>query len=224
MPRKVKKAPPMPWRADFRNTETLPDIKVVRTGFLFNALALVLALAVVGWVIHEEYEAAAMQAVVEDIQKEIRSKKSAHSAVLRQATEFGRLQQNFAEIQTFTAAPVAADQLLLDLSRVQPPESMLDRIVLVARTSREGNKELFYHELELGGTITASSESTETELIRQFQRAVEALPQIAPKLESSTLRQFSRDPALGIFTYRMVFRFIPGATKVDAPRGKKREG
>jgi hypothetical protein len=223
MARKIKKIPPQAWRADFRDVETLPDIKVIRTGFIYNALALVIALAVVGWIVYDEYENAALRDVHEDIQTEIRGKTRAHKTALQQAGDFTRLQQKFTEIETFSKTPLVADTFLLNLSRVQPAESMLDRLLLTARSQRDGNRELFFHELELTGSIAGSENATESEIIQKFQRSIESLPEIAENLETSTLRNFTRDPALGIFNYRMVFRFKPGAIKTDPPRGRKRD-
>lgn len=84
--KKTKKIGDAPWHQDFRNPETLPDIKVIRTQFFVNFLAIVIPLFVaVMWIQQELF----LGAVRDDIAK-MEDEKSSLSPSNQELVELSR--------------------------------------------------------------------------------------------------------------------------------------
>lgn len=67
MKRHRKDSPPH-WRPNFVNAAELPDIKVVRTNFIVNSIAVALALGMVFLIGKREYSARVLEAEVSNLE------------------------------------------------------------------------------------------------------------------------------------------------------------
>jgi len=220
MAKKKDSVPSPPWRPDFRDPTTLPDIKVVRTGFLLNAIALVLALGILGWAVYEAYEKNQLASVVEGLEEQVSAKQAENRQYLRLSQEFSRNARRFEEIREFLRAPLQADQFFIRLADIQPKYSRLSRVDYIQRVRVQGTTEKPYHELEVSGSMIASDEKTETQLVTEFQRNIENLPELKDHLMASGLESFTRDPALGVFHYTMNFELHREPKKPAADKGQ----
>lgn len=202
MPRKRRKSPAQPhWRPNFRNPETLPDIKVVRTHFLLNAVTLSLAVLFLGLLAYREYRIASIAEAIEDLEENIADTRATDRANVRLSGTFGKARQAVAEFVDFHNVPAEAAELCHAIAGLQPPEVILDSISFTPGITRQGRRETVRYQLVLNGTVTDSESRSATDIITDYRNAYRELELIEPYFESSDLSGFSRNDPLGLFNF-----------------------
>ena len=113
------------WRPDFKIQSTLPDIKVVRTDFIINAIAVALALIAAFTVLQREYRAFSLNRAIASMQQSIGETEANNNQNLQASERFRESAQSVVELQDFFRAPFAAHQIAqhhLPLDIEQAPE------------------------------------------------------------------------------------------------------
>ncbi|MFP4281300.1 MAG: hypothetical protein ACLFR7_01700 [Opitutales bacterium] len=214
--RKSKKASHPLWRPDFRDVESLPDIKVIRTDFLLNLVCVSLALILLGYFFVQEYRAMSLQASIESLSGDIRDNAAINQENLRMSAAFRRLEGRMEEFVRFHNVPVSPDELLTDLARMQPDPVTLASTNFTGGTTGRGNNAKTSYTLILSGSVAHTLERAAPQVITSYRASLEEVPSIAPYFESSELSGFTRNDELGIFnfTIRITLRDTP--RKADA--------
>jgi hypothetical protein len=123
---------PPAWHPDFRNTERLPDTKVIRTSFLVNGASVLLAAVLIAWFGSRAYQLHALKAETANWQRQIDSTKAASDRAIAINKQFQAEATKLTQVDAFTKSRPALSELLIQLGRTLPEYVALDRFDLSA--------------------------------------------------------------------------------------------
>ena len=86
--KKNKTQEQFPWHQDFRNAEALPDIKVIRTRFFVNFIALVIPLFVAVVWIQQEMTLGALRGEIAELETEKSSMQASNKELIELSRDF----------------------------------------------------------------------------------------------------------------------------------------
>lgn len=120
-------APASPsWHPNFRDFGKLPDIKVVRTAFFVNGIALTVALAAGIFVGSYEWQLHVLQGQIGEAQRRIAQDKPASDRAIAQYRKFQAEEARLKEVDAFVKSRPSTSDLLLHLGSTLPPNMALD--------------------------------------------------------------------------------------------------
>ncbi len=124
-------APAMPaWHPNFRNFEKLPDIKVVRTAFFVNGVAIVVALTLSVYCGFKEWELSVITGQIAQMQAEIARNKPASDQAVAQFKKFQASEAKVNEVDAFLQSKPIVSVLILRLARTLPINIAIDSLDL----------------------------------------------------------------------------------------------
>jgi len=135
------------WHPNFRNTQLLPDLKVVRTTFFINALCIAVASAVLMFTGYREFQAFDLRSKMSTANSRMEEMRSENDQLLAQNREFMEGVRKFEEARAFVGASLSGTDLLRALGGSLPEQLEFNAVTY--------EKNL----LSLRGTIRADSES-----------------------------------------------------------------
>lgn len=100
------------WHPNFRNTQLLPDLKVVRTTFFINVSCIAIATAVLMSAGYREYQAFDYRSKISSARNRIEELKVQNDALLAQNKEFMDGVRKFEEAQEFMASRISGTKML----------------------------------------------------------------------------------------------------------------
>jgi len=113
--KKVEEVKELNWRPDFRDRDSLPDIKTVRTSFFLSALALTLAAMSVMHVGFHEYTIYSASKKIEKGKTEVSVQQGLHAKAIGMNNRFIESDQRIEEIKAFVEGQMIGSDLILDL-------------------------------------------------------------------------------------------------------------
>ena len=119
--KKVQVEAELNWRPDFRDRQSLPDIKTVRTTFFISAIAVTIALMSVMHVGFQEYTIYSLGKKIEEGKAEISSRQDLHVKAIGMKNLFLAQEKRIDEINTFEERQLAASDLILDSGKSLSP-------------------------------------------------------------------------------------------------------
>lgn len=200
------------WRPNFVNTSELPDIKVVRTDFIINFVAVVLMLLIGFYVLQREYKAYALGETVADMEQRIRVAEADDAAYLKLSREFRDMAAHVAELEKFYATPVLAHQFLTQITQMRPEELIFKQISLVESPQKEGTTQAVTYRINISGEVRSLT------VLDEFKGELfgwELLNEEGYVLDIDEALQ-GRDAETGIFPYTLEITLKP-AKKTPAP-------
>lgn len=122
------------WHPDFRNERRLPDTKIIRTSFLLNGVAFMVAALTLTWLCYKTYQLRELTNQIEDWQTQIdRDQKPSAAAVAAYKT-FQNEAAQITKVEAFrNSRPIVSD-LLLELGKSLPDYVAIDRFDLNSAT------------------------------------------------------------------------------------------
>ncbi len=123
------------WHPNFGDTSALPDIKVVRTGFFFSAIALTIAIVVSMYVGFREYRMISLEKNISLLEKEIEGYGSKHNEVINHNREFMDLRTKFEEAEAFIADQLIISDFLFAISKIITEEMTFKRVEYTGDTA-----------------------------------------------------------------------------------------
>jgi hypothetical protein len=189
------------WRPDFRDGEALPDIKVIRTDFLFNVVAVSLAIALLGFFLFREYRSFELAGTIRDLEVNIENNRVVDRENVRMSREFAEHERSIKEVIQFFNVPVHPETLFLELASMQPDAIILETVNVTSSREGAGNNARVLYTLLLSGTVEDSTAQPASQVITEYLGALEGLPSIKPHFVVSALPTFNRNPALGLFNF-----------------------
>lgn len=137
------------WHPDFRNVAALPDVKVVRTGFLVNFIALIVPIGLLCYLAYNELGASDYRSRLEGLQKTIEA-------------EAGNDNSNRKSSGTFTTESKKVDDLEKFYGEAEHP---IDVLVALSESRPDyiafKNYDCSWQSIKLGGK--------KTELVRRYR-------------------------------------------------------
>ena len=119
--KKVEVEAELNWRPDFRDRQSLPDIRTVRTTFFISAIAVTIALMSVMHVGFQEYNIYSLGKKIEEGKAEISSRQDLHVKAIGMKNLFLAQEKRIDEINTFEERQLAASDLILDSGKSLSP-------------------------------------------------------------------------------------------------------
>ena len=193
-------APPA-WHPNFRNYEKLPDIKVVRTAFFINGIAVFAVLALGTYLGFREWNLRLTNRQIAHLQGEIDRDKKASDQAVALFKKFQAAETRINEVDAFMTSKPLVSTLLIRLAQTLPKNIALDNFDL-----RDNGITL---RLSVRGD-PASASGYATAYLEQL-RADKDLAQFGDVSFTST-------PTLNPSTGKMAVEFL---LKKVAPGGKK---
>ena len=123
--------PQMPaWHPSFRNYERLPDIKVIRTVFFVNGVAIMVALAMFTVFIFKEYHLHSLRRQVADVRAQSDRDKPGSDQAIALFKKFQSEEKKILEIDAFLKARPLLSDLLLQIGQTLPKNIALNSLDL----------------------------------------------------------------------------------------------
>ena len=119
--KKVQVEAELNWRPDFRDRQSLPDIKTVRTTFFISAIAVTIAVMSVMHVGFQEYTIYSLGKKIEEGKAKIASRQDIHVKAIGMKNLFLAQEKRIDEINTFEERQLAASDLILDSGKSLSP-------------------------------------------------------------------------------------------------------
>lgn len=109
------------WRPDFRDHDSLPDIKTVRTSFFLSAVAVTIAIMSLMHVGFYEYSIYSLGKRIEKGKAEIAARQGHHAKAIGMNNRFIDHERRIDEIYTFENGQLVASDLILDVGNSLMP-------------------------------------------------------------------------------------------------------
>lgn len=139
-----RKAPPLApapaWRADFRRREELPDLKVVRTGFLLNYGAVALAVGLAAFAISNEIEYAELRHEISGLEAGSAGAVAGENALLKRSgiwSENARISDAYAG---FRRGSGDCARLLAEIGAIKSPGMTVKSVSIDTTAVKAGSK------------------------------------------------------------------------------------
>ena len=205
------------WRPNFVNRSELPDIKVIRTDFIINFIAIMLALGVTFFYLQQEYRAHILKGAISDAEEEIRDASAQDAENLKLSQSFLDSAKYVVEVERFLESPFRIHEFLYDLARIKPDDLIYKSISL----SESAAPKRLHSPLKY--SINIAGDAKNLTVIGDFKRILgEAellnLPGFDIQIDESLQ---GRNEETGVFPYTLAISLTP--TKEAAPK-KNDEG
>jgi hypothetical protein len=202
-----KKAPPKVWRPDFRDTQTLPDTKVIRTGFLLNFIAIALALAAMSSYLLKEYRLQGLIREVDKLTAQVDSSQSQNRAILDVNKKFRQSAEVVSEAVAFDFQEVPFAELIASLSAVLGEGMILSAIqVDYSAAPVEDDKAGVPMIARLTGRVMEEAPGTPAKVLDNFQESIRSLSILEGKTVSIDMENFGRNNEFGYFDFTLLVK------------------
>lgn len=122
MKRLLKKeiTPPTPWHPDFRDQNSLPDVKVVRTSFFVNGVSVLVLMGFLLMAGTQELERHGLAAEIQTLEERIESNRKRNSEVLRLHSAFQKEERFITEVTDYLEDSLDLSRFLVALGHSIP--------------------------------------------------------------------------------------------------------
>lgn len=167
-PKKVRQEPP--WHPNFRNPESLPDIKVVRTDFLVNFAAVALASLFLIFFLYREIAVMGVSSDIADLERQRAEMAPGDARLVEEAREFGEQRPLYDDLERFFDAPLLVYRLFQDLALIRPEAMAFERVSYLERNVKVEDALVRRYEIEVVG------QTRNLEVIEMFKDRIASLP------------------------------------------------
>lgn len=194
------------WRPNFVDTSRLPDIKVVRTHFVINIVAVTLLCLAAAAFVQKEYRAFILTRTIAELKDQIEVATPENRANLKLSGEFRTGAADIADLEVFYLTPFRAYAFLQQLSAARPEELIFNEVSF--REEASGPKTMVYQILISGEVRFLTTLDEFTSFLDDWE-----MLQIESYELSIDEAVEGRDAATGIFPYRLNIGLTPKAAK-----------
>lgn len=199
-----------PWRPNFRNKESLPDIKVVRTNFLLNFVAVSVVVILLGLVGLNESRILVQRNTKSNLETSVRNLEADNAQRVRLSNEFKTSAAPLNEVIDFSREPLKLTDLVFSLAEIRPQDLVLSTVNFGPTSPRRNSRDPFRYRLTLQGNLRQASAAIATPLINSYQESLRSLEEIEPILAGEpVLTRFQRDERAGRFDFTIVIDLQP---------------
>lgn len=210
--RKPKKIIQPNWHPNFRNVETLPDIKVIRTDFFINFSTVAIAAALLFYLLFNEYTGHALNRQINELSSEISAREASNTKNIALSKEFDTLSKGISELNAFLEAPVVPGEFIVTFSDLMPREILLESLSYSSNNIPVGKKSVPGKTINIRGSVSGSPGEA-TQIVNDFIDTLEELPMFEGILNKIELLSLNRDDARGLFDCAIRIELIPQTGK-----------
>ncbi len=204
--RKSKKALHKSWRPDFRNVQTLPDTKVIRTGFMLNFVGLTLAAVCLTMYGIREFTLQNLSKTVSELKVQVEGATSSDRQSLDTNKKFMQSAEIVSEAIGFDSEPVGYHAFLAEVGDALQEGMQLTNIVLRHSGGEAGISGIPPFNIELVGKVLESTSVTPAQALSNFQGALEGLASLSEKELEIEMIQFNRNNEYGYFDFTLLIK------------------
>ena len=169
------------WHPNFRVVETLPDTKIIRTSFLINAGAVLLALGAATVLVIREQDLADLRAQTSAWEARILESTPKYTQAIKLQKQFTDAAERIKEIDAFVTTDLVASDVLRRLADTLPRLTTLDSVAMDAKSVR------------LRGTITGPDRKA-IDMATAYVSQLKLDSLFSSRLESVDLKSVDRVP------------------------------
>ena len=178
------------WRPNFRDYESLPDLRVVRTQFFLPTLLVALAVGFASYLASREYKAIYLRSEIDAIEAEINEHDVNHAAKVAENAEFMAFERGLDEISEFVDGQLVGSDFLLAVSSRIMEGMYLTRVEYASElVTIEGNLEVPAEEA--------------SRIVDGFMKALQEGEVVQGKLTDYKLTSLERVAATGLIRFRI---------------------
>jgi len=166
-----KKRTAIPWRQDFRDASLLPDIKIVRTHFIINLLAVIFLVVTAGIAVYQQYLVSVRETTLAELDASIRTGSAADKRNQADSARFVRDIQKVEEAVAFPDSAIKPELLVVQLAKLQPEEGRVKALDLTCIRSEKDDATFI---VTIVGTMANGNDKSAPELIGTFLDGVDA--------------------------------------------------
>lgn len=211
MSRSKKEMQPF-WRPNFVNQAELPDIKVVRTDFIINFIAVTITLCVAFFLLQREYRTFALGKTIHGMEQQIRAADSDDVENLKRSEAFRESAQYVVEVQKFFDAPLLVHEFMYELTSTRPEDLIFNSVSLSESMVKQSNKDVVTYSINITGdakNLTVLDEFKKILFEEEFLQVPGFVLEIDETLQG-------RDDKTGIFPYRVAITLSPEEKKTKS--------
>ena len=191
------------WRPDFRDVQSLPDTKVIRTGFLLNFVAIALTLILLSVFLVREYSLRSMKENVAALEIQVADSTAQNRSILDANKRFKESATVIEEVIDFDRQTLEMTKLIKELAGVIPEGMILSLGEMRYEAKIIGKKEIPPFVVNFKGRVEGTDTATPSQIINQFQEAILAVPELEAKEVSTDLTNFNRNNEFGYFDFTL---------------------
>ena len=213
------------WRPDFKIQSTLPDIKVVRTDFIINFIAVALGLIAVFTLLQREYRAYSLRSAITGMEQRLRVSEADDNLNLKESARFRESAQSVEELQRFFRAPFVAHESFAELALLKPEGLVFSRMMFseaVTKKKGKGKKSKSKAEPKMAYEINITGDARGLKVLTEFKRAVQASSLLNPEgftvVVDESMQQ--RNAQTGITPFQVLISLTPEASAASSKGGK----
>lgn len=179
LPKKSGSARSYNWRPNFRDLESLPESRVVRTRFFLPTFAVVVASLFSAYILFQEYRAMRIGEDIKVLEAEIATHEERHDEKVKYNAEFMEISRRLSEVVEFKQGRLVASDLLLSLS-----SRLLDGMYLEQVDYMEGRA-------NIQGNVLVSAEEA-SRLVNEYLKSIEEADVMQGLLDEYKLTSLER--------------------------------
>ncbi len=204
----LKSKPPAqrPWRPDFRNPETLPDTKAIRTGFLINFVAIVIAVVVLSAYGFREYSLLAMTRMVSELEQKVAQSTARNRSLLEANKRFKQSAAIMEEAIAFDQQALDYARFISELAAAMPSGMLLSSIEMAQSPERLRSATIPPFDVQIAGRVFGSPRETPSQILTGFQDAIRRLACLEGRELKTELTRFVRNNEFGYFDFTLLVR------------------
>lgn len=198
--RKTKGEEESPWHQDFRNSEALPDIKVIRTRFFLNFVAfLIPACVAILWIL-QELNLGALREEITKLEDEKTSMTNSNQALVALSRDFMKESAKIESLDSYYYNLFPVSDYLLTLSERASEEMVISSLELKKTNRIDGTKVIDIWESQISGYVTQGSQEAIT-AVNAFVEEIGEDQLLAPFVEEAFLDNLARDQITDTFNF-----------------------
>lgn len=198
------------WRPDFRDVASLPDIKTVRTSFFVNTIAVVVAIALLLFVVQREWAVHSLGNSLEDVESRIAATEPESNEAKALFAKFQAEEKSFNEVQAFVNDPFRFPDFVLRVSQLLPVGVHLSRI-----DYRGPGKDIL-----VGGSVEGI-DSAASDIASAFVKTLQADEELKKDVTTITLANLGRNAEEGALNMEILFALKPLPGSLVKGKAKK---
>jgi hypothetical protein len=186
----------VPWRADFRNLESLPDTKTVRTTFLVNTLVFAILVGVILFCVIREITLSALKNDISSVEAQIATAQAPNKEAEAKFKEFQAEEKKLNDIRALGAGKFSFPDYLIHLASLMPAG------VKCSRVEYRG----FGQNILVIGSVDGQ-DATASETASKFIKILEEDAKLKDTFVSISNSNLGRNAATNSLSFELIFTF-----------------
>lgn len=180
------------WHPNFTIQATLPDVKVVRTGFLVNFVALTFPVLLIGLILVDWMDAQGLQQQIETRKQLLEGAIVENKKNVEKSKEFDIAAAKLNDVEGFLSGNLDELEVIVAIAESRPKAIALNNISYSEMQKKVGKKMVLAPRITLRGVLKGTS-ADEVSMLDEYKATLKNLPVFAGILDDVTLPEPTQD-------------------------------